>query len=107
MFCTYFLKRVRKPRFSTIVFLVVTLGISTFGQSSSDGLREAEAVALTSLGFNYSKSGQYTKAVEVLSRAIQLKPDLAEAHYFLGATYNNMDRHREAIKEFRQPIRLN
>ena len=99
-------KRLGQPKISRLVFLVVTLVISTLGQSRSDEAREAEAVALTNLGFNYSKSGQYTKAIELLSRAIQLKPDLAEAHYFLGATYNNMDRHREAIEEFKESIRL-
>ena len=94
-------KRVRKPKISTLVFVVVTLVISTLGQSRSDEVREAEAVALTNLGFNYAKSGHYAKAVELLSRAIQLKPDLAEAHYFLGATYNNMDRHRRQSRSLR------
>src|SRR4030095_2041440 len=98
--------RFGNPKPSTLVLLVVTLAISTLGQSRSDQGREAEAVALTNLGFNYAKSGQYSKAVELLSRAIQLNPDLAEAHYFLGATYNNMDQHEEAIKEFKESIRL-
>ena len=74
---SFLLTKPRKKSVGTLVLLAVTVATSTFGQSRSDEVREAEAVALTNLGFNYSKSGQYSKAVEVLSQAIQLKPDLA------------------------------
>ncbi|HEX6729325.1 MAG TPA: tetratricopeptide repeat protein, partial [Pyrinomonadaceae bacterium] len=98
--------RAGKPKICTLVFLVCALACSALGQSRSDKGREAEAVALTNLGFNYSKSGQHNKAVEVLSRAIQLQPDLAEAHYFLGGAYNNIDLHGESVREFKEAIRL-
>jgi tetratricopeptide (TPR) repeat protein len=39
------------------------------------------------LGAVYSKMGQYTNAIELLKRAISLKPDFADAHFALALTY--------------------
>ena len=39
------------------------------------------------LGNAYSKLGRYQEAVEAYKQVIRLKPDLAEAHGGLGATY--------------------
>src|SRR5678815_1977619 len=82
-------------------FLFLTGMTLVFGQSlPAERQKSREAVALTNLGFTYSKSGQNTRAADVLRRAIQLEPELAEAHYFLAATYNNMDLCTEAVEEF-------
>jgi Tfp pilus assembly protein PilF len=82
-----------------LAFLFLALVPSALAQSGSEERsKEAESIALTNLAFGYAKSGQYTKAVQELKQAVRLKPDLAEAHYFLGVTYNNMGQHEAAIE---------
>jgi pentatricopeptide repeat protein len=45
--------------------------------------------------------------MEVFKQTIQIKPDLAGAHYNLGLAYVRSGMHREAIEAFKQAIRIN
>ena len=47
-----------------------------------------------------------TKAVAILRRKIQLKPDDADAHYVLGQALHDQGKLDEAIAEFRAAVRL-
>lgn len=62
--------------------------------------------ALHLLGALAGQVGQRQAAVDLMRRAIQLKPDLAAAHSNLGNILREMDRLDEAIESFRHAIRL-
>jgi len=47
------------------------------------------------------------KAIEELSQAIRLDPNLAPAYYNWGTAYGNLGQNKRAIEEFDQVIRLN
>jgi len=51
-------------------------------------------------------SGNYQKSLEYYEKAIELKPDLAEAWYNKGAALGNLGRHGEALKAFDKAIEL-
>jgi len=42
------------------------------------------------LGFCYRKQGQFDRAIRTYKQAIELKPDLAEAHEYIGEAYAEM-----------------
>src|SRR5262249_29498275 len=44
--------------------------------------------------------------IEMLKRALSVKPDLAEAHVLLGIAYNGLGQKDEAIESYRQAINL-
>lgn len=46
-----------------------------------------DAASLDTVGWVYYKAGDLNRAVELLTRAIELAPDAAELHYHLGMTY--------------------
>jgi tetratricopeptide (TPR) repeat protein len=49
-----------------------------------------DATAYFYMGVEHFKASRYKEAVEAYKRAISLKPDLAEAHNNLGATYRKL-----------------
>lgn len=71
------------------------------------GKKEMIGVYLKSLGAAYArKGGMEEKAVRIYRAAIAFYPDLPDAHYNLGISYQQMDRQQEAIAEYRRAIEL-
>jgi Flp pilus assembly protein TadD len=96
---------IRKLKILLSVLLVLYVMASASAQiRPGERDQAAEAVALTNLGFAYSKSSQYTKAVEVLRQAVLLNPTLAEPHYLLGATYNNLGGISRGLQRARRSV---
>ncbi len=46
----------------------------------------------SNLGFCYRKQGQFDRAICTYKNAIDLKPDLAEAHEYIGEAYAEMSK---------------
>ena len=59
------------------------------------------------LGVAQSARGQVDEAIESHRKAIELKPNLAEAHSDLGLALANAGRIREAIPEHFRAVELN
>ena len=52
------------------------------------------------------KAGYTNKAITHLRKSIELVPNLAEAHYWLGEAYLTLKNRRDAVREFKTVIRL-
>ena len=50
--------------------------------------------------------GRYEEAIESCRRAIQLRPELAEAYNNLAWSYYKQNRYAEAVESCKQAIRL-
>ena len=59
------------------------------------------------LGAIYSGSGQYEEAVNSYNKAIELKPDYADAHNNMGACYKARGDLEEAVECYQHAIELN
>jgi adenylate cyclase len=65
------------------------------------------AEGYSSLGFLYSMTRQYDKAVAAAEHGVALNPNSADAHMLLGHTLRFAGRYEEAIPEYKIAIRLN
>jgi Tfp pilus assembly protein PilF len=89
------------------------LGISLLSQQKLETARAAleEAVRLLpndpfawyNLGLVYKDIGEPEKGIEAFQHVAQLSPE-ADAHYFLGYLYTQLQRYDEAIVEFQKAI---
>jgi tetratricopeptide (TPR) repeat protein len=70
------------------------------------GLGIQEATVLNFLGISYSRSKQPQQAIESYKRALQLDPNLAEAHLNLGFAYQKLGRQRAAYEQYSEACRL-
>jgi Tfp pilus assembly protein PilF len=91
----------------------VNLGISLLSQQKLEPARAAleEAVRLLpndpyasyNLGLVYKDTGETEKAIDAFRHVTQLSPE-ADAHYFLGYLYTQLQRYDEAIAEFQKAL---
>ena len=51
--------------------------------------------------------GEYEKAIEYFSEALELKGDYADYYYNRGNIYHKMKRYQEAIEEYTKAIGIN
>ncbi len=51
-------------------------------------------------GNAYDDLGQYQRAIQDYTRAIQLDPDLAQAYYNRGIVYYNLGEYQRAIQDY-------
>ena len=65
-----------------------------------------EPPLLNFLGIAYSHTNRLEKAVATYKHALQLDPNLAEAHLNLGFAYQQLNRPAKAHKEYSQACRL-
>ncbi|MCK5375406.1 MAG: tetratricopeptide repeat protein, partial [Alphaproteobacteria bacterium] len=65
-----------------------------------------KAVEHYNLGITYSKQGRLEEAILEYKRAINYKPDFAEAHYDLGVDYFQLNMIDDAIREYALTIRF-
>ncbi len=66
-----------------------------------------EAKRLHKEGVKYARAGFLKQAVELFERAVELKPDYADAHYSLGHAYFDLGRGDEAIQSLQRALNLN
>src|ERR1700730_4216409 len=91
----------------------VNLGISLLSQQKLEPARAAleEGVRLLpndpyawyNLGLVYKDIGETEKAIDAFRHVTQLSPE-ADAHYFLGYLYTQLQRYDEAIAEFQKAL---
>src|SRR5260221_1635997 len=91
----------------------VNLGISLLSQQKLEPARVAleEAVRLLpndpyasyNLGLVYKDTGETEKGIDAFRHVTQLSPE-ADAHYFLGYLYTQLQRYDEAIAEFQKAL---
>ncbi len=66
--------------------------------------------ALILLGDAQLQLKQYDEALKTFRSIISLKPDaekLAEAHFWIGRTYNDMQQYENAVSAFKEALRIN
>ena len=91
-----------------------------WGQSKEDSLSRAIELAQKTISLNdldsnghgllgaaYRLKGDHDKAIAEGKRAVELDPNSADAHVWLGIALNYADRAEEAIPLFEKAIRLN
>jgi Tfp pilus assembly protein PilF len=91
----------------------LNLGISLLSQQklvpARTALEEAahllpnDPYAWYNLGLLYKDTGEPEKAIEAFQHVAQLSPE-ADAHYFLGYLYSQLQRYDEAIAEFQKAL---
>jgi tetratricopeptide (TPR) repeat protein len=54
----------------------------------------------TDLGFHYYYTGQYEEAVKQLTLVLEMNPEFAPAHLWLGRTYQELDRFDDALEAY-------
>ncbi len=69
-------------------------------------IRRDDFVAYNNRGLNYLNRGEYDRAVELLSTAIQLNPDYVLAHNNLGHVYLRIGEYDRAIASYRRALEL-
>jgi tetratricopeptide (TPR) repeat protein len=57
-------------------------------------------------GLSFFKCGEYSKAINNFTKAIELKNDFAEAHYHRGQAYVKESRYDDAINDFTKAIEI-
>ncbi|HEV2176575.1 MAG TPA: tetratricopeptide repeat protein, partial [Terriglobia bacterium] len=58
------------------------------------------------LGMLMYNTGQHDQGIQVIRQAIELDPNFAQAHYFLGCNYAASGRYDEAAAEFQRALDL-
>ncbi|MBA7529487.1 Cell division coordinator CpoB [subsurface metagenome] len=59
------------------------------------------------IGYHLYKAGKYKEAIVAYRRAIQIKPNYAEAYLTMGVTYEKLGRWEEVIDSYKKVIDLN
>jgi TolB-like protein/Tfp pilus assembly protein PilF len=60
----------------------------------------------TELGFIFYTARQYDQAIRVFQKALELEPDMVDAHVGLGWVYDEKKMYREAIAELEKAVNL-
>jgi protein involved in polysaccharide export with SLBB domain len=71
------------------------------------GEASSEAKRIYEMGVKYGRARLFRQAAESFQKALNLKPDYADAYYGLGQAYLDMGRWQEAIQSLEQAIRYN
>ena len=74
------------------------------GASSSSPSRVGEAHALLEKGKQLYREDQDDAAAEAFKQAVDLDPDLAEAHFRLGLSYEALNKAEEAEAEYKKAV---
>lgn len=77
-----------------------------FAPAALDQPDPDEAEAANKRGHVYLKEGDFNRAIDEFSQAIQLKPDMAEAYYKRGLAYHKNGELDRAIADFDRAIHL-
>ncbi len=77
-----------------------------------DGLEKIDAPAtefyrLNDLATELARTGRHAEAIPVWRKAVDLEPDNARAHYYLGVSLQSEGLSEEAISEFQKSVEIN
>ena len=72
------------------------------GGGTSDG--RAQARTLLEQGKTFYRNDQDSEAVEAFKQAVAMDPDLAEAHFRLGLSYEALNKQEDAESEFKKAV---
>jgi tetratricopeptide (TPR) repeat protein len=75
-------------------------------QPPPPSLKEQAAAALLTLSLQQYQAGRFEDCISSAKRALEDKPDYAEAYNNIAAAYNSMSRWDEGIQAATQAIRL-
>lgn len=92
---------------SSIVIFLLT-GCVTSTTTSSAKFEESDDAAQQNftLGARYYQNGSYRIAKDRLERALELDPKMAEAHYMLALTHEELGNPRLATEHYNQAVRV-
>lgn len=68
--------------------------------------RHPDYKSLSMLGFALDRSEDHQRAIEVLKRAVELRPDVFLALHYLGEAYQALERREEAIAAYEAELRI-
>ena len=83
---------------SLFIIGIILLFLLCFKHSSI----AAEAEDLTQEGIGYYKKGALDTAIISLKEAIELEPNIIEAHYYLGLAYEDKEMYEDAVKAYKK-----
>ena len=63
--------------------------------------------ALQLLGAIFTQTKQSIKAIEILTKALQINPNYAIAYYNRGLTYDNLSKYSSALADYTKAIQIN
>lgn len=88
-------------RYRTVhrILLAVFLSIALLPLTSY--AQKPTAKTFLEIGITNSQNSEFSEAIDEFKRAIELKPDYADAHYHLGRAYFSLHRYDEAHDAFR------
>ena len=69
--------------------------------------RRADAEALVALGDLLAKAKQVAPAIDAMNRALELQPDLFNAHHQLGIILQQIGKREDAVRHLKDAVRLN
>src|SRR6185503_4827268 len=81
----------------SILIFVMTVSLSAAAQNASE---------INSKGFRQAKKGNYARAVELFSRALELNPYYTEAWYNRALAQSKLKEYSKAIQDYTQAIEL-
>lgn len=92
-----------------IMLLVIFSSVHAEEEIQRGGLSPAELEALRqhSKGTESMLSKKFEEAIFYFKKAIDLNPELTEAYYNLGITYEELRKHKDSIEALKRAIQLN
>lgn len=87
------------------VIVMLTACASTETKTDSEGKNDP-AVANANLGLAYMEHGEYQVALEKLKKALEINPDLPQAHHYIAMVYQNLGNVGQAEKHFKRAVSL-
>lgn len=97
----------KKPNYTEAIFVLAQIEAETGNLGSAIDLADTAAGAdpgnpttFFTVGLLKYQAGDYRGAVTALEQAINLDPTYANARYFLGLTYDQLNRSTEALEQF-------
>lgn len=103
-----------KPNYAKAYSFAASLALSTGDLSAAIAAGERAVAAAPDdfsvyfqLGYLVYVSKDYNRAVTLLEQSVKLNPQYANAKYFLGLSYDKVDRRKDAIKMFSDILSTN
>lgn len=91
---------------SIVIFLMTGCVVSTTTSSVKFEKSADAAIQNYSLGARYYQNGNYEIAKDRLERALELDPNLPEAHYTLALTHEQLGNPRLASEHYNRAVRV-
>jgi cytochrome c-type biogenesis protein CcmH/NrfG len=86
------------------VLLIITYLLSLFSCAGVETKSPAQAEFET--GLSFFNHGSYANSIPHFEKATELNPEFGKAYLYLGRTYMNLGRWREALSPLRTAMRL-